>query len=117
MRIYISIPISGLDLATQRATASEIAEKIKALGHEAVNPFDTPEPPPGMSDREKYAYYMGEDIKRLLLCDAVYFHPEWINSKGCATERDIALRYGLKRFYIFSGIAPIDEISTATERP
>lgn len=45
MRIYISIPISGHDLATQRATASEIAEKIKALGHEPVNPFDTPDAP------------------------------------------------------------------------
>lgn len=52
MRIYISIPISNHDLATQRATANKIAEKIKALGHEPVNPFDTPEAPKGMSEKE-----------------------------------------------------------------
>lgn len=34
MKIYISIPISGKDLATQQATAAQIADKIRALGKE-----------------------------------------------------------------------------------
>lgn len=110
MRIYISIPITGHDLATQQALASQIAEKIRALGHEPVNPFDTPLAPPGMSEKERYAYYMGEDVKRLLMCDAAYFHPQWTKSKGCSTEHDIAIRYGLERFYMFSGMVLIDEI-------
>ena len=110
MRIYISIPISGHDLATQRATASEIAEKIITLGHQPVNPFDTPEAPPEMSERERYAYYMGEDIKRLLMCDGAYFHPHWTKSKGCSTEHDIAVKYKLERFYTLSDMVPIDEI-------
>lgn len=110
MKIYISIPITGHDLMTQTGKALEIAEKIKALGHEPVNPFDTPLAPPEMSDKEKYAYYMGEDIKHLLMCDAAYFHSEWTKSKGCSTEHDIAVRYGLERFYTLSGMMPIDEI-------
>lgn len=99
MRIYISIPISNHDLATQRATANEIAEKIRDLGHEPVNPFDTPEAPPEMSEREKYAYYMGEDIKRLLLCDAAYFCEGWHNSKGCLVESYIAETNGIRHYY------------------
>lgn len=110
MKIYISIPITGHDLATQRAKAAEIAEKIKALGHEPVNPFDTPEAPAEMSEREKYAYYMGEDVKRLLLCDGVYFHLEWPKSKGCNVEFTIALTYKLKIFLCFSDMMLIDEI-------
>ena len=44
---------------TQTGKALEIAEKIKALGHEPVNPFDTPLAPLEMSYKESYAYYMG----------------------------------------------------------
>lgn len=110
MKIYISIPITGHDLNTQTGKALEIAEKIKALGHEPVNPFDTPHPPFGTSPKEQYAYYMGEDIKRLLMCDAVYFHPKWTKSKGCSTEHDIAVRYDLERFYTLSDMVSIDEI-------
>lgn len=110
MKIYISIPITGLNLMTQKGIAQEIAEKIRALGHEPVNPFDTPIAPPEMSEKEKYAYYMGEDIRRLLMCDAVYFHPKWTKSKGCSTEHDIAVRYRLERFYTFSDMVSIDEI-------
>lgn len=115
MKIYISIPITGHDLNAQTGKALEIAEKIKALGHEPVNPFDTPLAPPEWSEQQKYAYYMGEDIKRLLMCDAVYFHPKWTKSKGCSTEHDIAVRYGLERFYTFSDIVPIDEILSHKE--
>lgn len=77
----------------------EIAEKIKTLGHEPVNPFDTPHPPFGTSPKEQYAYYMGEDIKRLLMCDAVYFCDGWMSSNGCNAEYQIARLYGLKTIY------------------
>lgn len=98
MKIYISIPITGHDLMTQTGKALEIAEKIKALGHEPVNPFDTPLAPPEMSDKEKYAYYMGEDIKRLLMCDAAYFCEGWRNSNGCCFEFEATRLYPIERF-------------------
>lgn len=110
MRIYISIPISNFDLSKQQAKAREIADKLRELGHEPVNPFDTPKAPQVLSEKEQYAYYMGEDIKRLLMCDAVYFHPKWTKSKGCGIEHDIAIRCRLERFYTFSDMMPIDEI-------
>lgn len=98
MKIYISIPISGHDLAAQRAKAKEIADKLRKLGHEPVNPFDTPEAPPDMSDKERYAYYMGEDIKRLLMCDAIVICEGWNKSKGCCLEFHAASIYGLIQY-------------------
>lgn len=90
MKIYISIPISGHDLAKQREKAEEIADKLRKLGHEPVNPFNTPEAPAEMNEKEKYAYYMGEDLKRLLTCDAVFMCKGWNLSRGCCTEEFVA---------------------------
>lgn len=104
MRIYISIPMSGRDLDTQRAVATEAAERIKSLGHEPVNPFDTPEAPPGMDDNTKYAYYMGEDVKRLLACDAIYMCSGWTESKGCMAELLVADIYNLKHYHRIESI-------------
>ncbi len=100
MKIYISIPISGCNIEKQCVTASEIAEKLRKLGHEPVNPFDTPQAPPDMSDKEKYAYYMGEDLKRLLTCDAVFMCKGWNLSRGCCTEEFVARMYGIKVCYL-----------------
>lgn len=108
MKIYISIPISNRDLATQKAKAEEIAGKLRNLGHEPVNPFDTPEAPQGLSEKEQYAYYMGEDLKRLLMCDAVYMCKHWYNSRGCLTEEFVAKTYGIKVYYCM----PMMEIGT-----
>lgn len=107
MKIYISIPISGHDLMTQTGVALEIAEKIKALGHEPVNPFDTPLAPLEMSEKEKYAYYMGEDIKRLLMCDAAYFCEGWRSSDGCLLEFNAAQIYGTTRYVNINDIPAI----------
>lgn len=115
MKIYISIPMTGHDLATQKAKAAEIAEKIKALGHEPVNPFDTPEPPAGLSEKERYAYYMGEDIKRLLMCDAILLYEGWRKSKGCNLEHETANAYGLLVFHNISAIPPCNSIAPEFE--
>lgn len=98
MKIYISIPITGRDFATQKAKATEIAEQIRALGHEPVNPFDTPAPLVPLSEREQYAYYMGEDIKRLLMCDAIFRCEGAFESRGCLLEAHAAYYCGLESF-------------------
>lgn len=98
MKIYISIPITGHAPEAQRAKAAAIADEIRNLGHEPVNPFDTPEAPAGLNEKERYAYYMGEDIKRLLLCDAILMCEGWRFSKGCKAEYEVAGCYDLARF-------------------
>lgn len=104
MRIYISIPISNCDLAAQKAKAKDVAKRLKALGHEPVNPFDTPEAPKGLSEKERYAYYMGEDIKKLLMCDAIFFCEGWYQSKGCRLEADVAIMYKLQEYGRFEDV-------------
>lgn len=104
MKIYISIPISNRDLAAQQAKAIYIAENLRELGHEPVNPFDTPEAPQLLSDKEKYAYYMGEDIKKLLMCDAIFFCEEWYQSKGCRLEANAAILNGLQEYGRFEDV-------------
>lgn len=104
MRIYISIPISGLPIEQQEAKAREIAKKLKELGHEPINPFDTPEAPIGLSDKEQYAYYIGEDIKRLLTCDSVYLCNGWSESRGCRLEAQTALIYDMKQYGRFEDV-------------
>lgn len=98
MRIYISIPISGQPIGRQRIKALEVAEQIRAIGHEPVNPFNTTEPQGDLSDKERYAYYMGEDVKLLLTCDAIFMCGGWENSAGCQAELSIAETYQLLRF-------------------
>ena len=98
MKIYISIPISRKSFYPQYAKATEIAEQIRALGHEPVNPFDTLEPPAGLTEKERYAHFMGEDVKRLLMSDAIFMCKDWGESKGCKAEFDIARVYGFKIF-------------------
>lgn len=105
MKIYISIPITGHDLATQRAKAEQVAAQIRALGHEPVNPFDTPAAPASLSKREQYAYYMGEDIKRLIMCDAMLTCPGWDESRGCRVEFSVATNYHL-HYYAHIGQIP-----------
>lgn len=97
MKIYISIPITGHDFDKQSATAKEIETLISDLGHTPVNPFNTPAPPSWMeNEQEQYAHYMGEDIKELLLCDAIYMVEGWADSKGCNLESAVAWIYDLK---------------------
>lgn len=99
MKIYISLPISGKNVMTQTGIALSVAEQIRDLGHEPVNPFEPPLAPPEWSERQKYAYYMGRDIEKLLLCDAVYFCEGWQESRGCRVESYIAETNGLKPYH------------------
>lgn len=99
MRVYISIPITNHDETQQRAHAHYLADRIRDLGHEAVNPFDAPAPPEYFNEGERYAYYMGHDIANLLQSDAVFFSFGWQLSKGCLLETRAAEIYGIKKYY------------------
>lgn len=95
MRVYISIPMSGQDLDVQRRKAQELADTMASMGHVPINPFDTPPPPPGLEPQEEYNWYMGEDIKRLLSCHAIFVCKGYRSSKGCTAELRVAKVYGL----------------------
>lgn len=99
MRIYISLPITGCDIEVQQSIAREHARYVASIGHEAVNPFEAETAPGHYDDREQYAHFMGRDIEKLLLADAVLFCPGWEKSRGCRLEREAAHIYGIPSFF------------------
>lgn len=96
-RYYVSLPISGYDLAERKQCAiraeKHIADRYpKPL--QVITPFTV------CPDSDKpYSYLMGKDIEALLECDAVFFCKGWQNSKGCMAEFAVARIYGKELFF------------------
>lgn len=89
MKIYVSLPITGHDLAEVKKRADIIKQFLSSDWNEVVTPFDI------CSDTDKtYSYYMGRDIEALLDCDAIFMANGWEGSKGCNLEHSAAVIYG-----------------------
>lgn len=95
MRIYISGPITGHDLAAVEQAFNAAEAKIMDRGHETINPFQMSKV---LGEGLPWETYMRCDIPRLTDCDAIYLLPGWIYSKGCNLEYDIARQMGLYLF-------------------
>jgi nucleoside 2-deoxyribosyltransferase len=101
MKIYISLPISDKDEATQRRHASKIESIIDSQGNEAVNPFDLYDELCEIhkhcrKPKPTYEEIMHEDIGALTDCDAIVLCEGWTMSKGCDMEYHHAKNLGLK---------------------
>lgn len=98
MNIYISIPITGHDIAKVRDKADKIKAALSRQGHRVFSPFDV------YADKNpSYEDYICYDLRAMMSCDAVYFCDGWEQSCGCNIEHDVAMRfkaYGKKDFRI-----------------
>jgi hypothetical protein len=90
MRIYIAGPMTGLP-ALNFPAFHEAAAKLRAEGHDVVNPAEINAGPAA-----EWAACMRADIRELMTCDAVYLLPSWERSKGAALESHIAMALGMK---------------------
>lgn len=88
MKIYISIPISGLDIQKVREKADLIKAKLSREGYEVVSPFDV-----YAGKNPTYEDHICYDLRAMLGCDAIYFCKGWNLSCGCNIEHDVALRF------------------------
>lgn len=96
MKLYISIPISGIPVLDAKHHAERIKARLEEHGHECVTPFDVcPDPD------KPYNYYMGRDIEAILAKDigGVVFGHGFHNSKGCRLEHAAAEIYGKRIVY------------------
>lgn len=91
-RIYVSLPISGYDLAERKQYARLVEMR---LVEEMPKPLQVITPFTVCPDSDKpYSYFMGKDIEALLECDTIYMCKGWQNSKGCMAEFEVAKIYG-----------------------
>lgn len=105
MKVYISGAISGLQTEEVKLKF-ETAERLLAeAGHEPVNPYK--EVP--YEEGKQWHEYMGDDVKLLLQCEAIYMLDDWINSRGAVLEHCIAQCEGFKIVYKEDGEVDFDE--------
>lgn len=92
-RIYISLPITGYDLAERREAARQQRERLLANGWVVVDPLNQQDSIPDEATWEEHMRY---DLKLLLTCDAIYMMAGWYNSRGCMTEYLVARDCGIE---------------------
>mgnify|MGYP000888072394 FL=1 len=94
MKIYVSGKISGTDLSHTRKRFSDVADKLRALGHEVVNPLCN-----GLSEATTWEEHIAKDIINLIDCEGIYMLQGWEDSQGARIEHAIAKEIGLKVIY------------------
>lgn len=97
MKIYISGKITGYPIDHAKCKFRESAFDLKIKGYETVNPFDLSVTEPSKTWKD----YMGDDLRGLLNCDAIFMQKDWGQSKGARIEYQVAKELGLK--IIFEG--------------
>lgn len=102
-KLYISIPITGQESTIKERYNQSINYIINndiLKYYEIITPFDVSEFDNGnIPNDHDYAWYMGEDIKILLRCDAIFMCPGWNKSKGCKCEYETARIYSKEIFF------------------
>lgn len=94
-KIYISIPITGLDYNRQREKADSIKMLLSKQGYEVINPFEI-----YVGANPTYGDYLGADVRAIIdHADEVFMCRGWKNSKGCQIERFVAETFGKKIKY------------------
>lgn len=95
LRIYISGKITGLDVKVAKEYFDSVEQYLSQLGHLPVNPMNIcPQNP-----EWQWQDYMAEDIRALLVCDAIVMLENWKDSKGARIEHAIAQELGIDIFY------------------
>lgn len=102
MKIYISLPMTGYTKTVKRRYDEAYKELIQRFGNDVnitgptnVDDFDDNGLDPN-SPNHTWAWHMGEDVKVLLECDAIYLCRGWFDSEGCRIERAIAVTHNIK---------------------
>lgn len=90
MRIYVSGPMSGVKDMNFPAF-NDAAAKLRALGHEVVNPAEL-----GEHDDWQWSDYLKRDIVELLKCEVILMLPNWADSRGASLEKYVAEKLGLR---------------------
>lgn len=108
MKVMISQPMQGLSEEEIQTQFEKIKQMIEGYGGTVVDVYfkedwDKADMP------NKPLYFLGETIKKMSECDAVYFADDWFRSRGCSILYYIALKYGLKT--LFKGSLELENLN------
>lgn len=81
MKVYISGKITDTTDYVERFAKAE--EMLLGKGYEVVNPVTANEHLP---EDTPWRVYMGESLKLLCDCDAIYLLKDWVCSRGASVE-------------------------------
>lgn len=94
MKIYISIPISGMDEQKQREHADLMKNALSRAGHEVITPFEV-----FAGKNATYEEHICYDLLALSRRDAIFMCDGWQFSKGCRIEHNFAIETGKHTMY------------------
>lgn len=107
MKVYISLPITGIDLETVRKCSEEAKAFLRSTGHEPVSPLDLH----NGNQECSYGEYMGKDIQTLIdECEAIYFADNWSLSDGCRLEFYCAKIYNKQMMFADGAVPGLHQI-------
>lgn len=107
MKLYISGPISGVEV-TASATFASTAAILSKHGYATINPFDVPAICPlgigdshgsdmeGLPNTHEFECWLRGDLAVMLYCDGLAMLPGWESSRGARLEHFVALQVGLR---------------------
>lgn len=88
MRVYISVPLTGLDDSAAREHAFLVRAALSRKGYSSVSPFEI-----HCGKDAQYADLLCYSLRTMLDCDAVCFCLGWEDSLSCNVEHDTAMRF------------------------
>lgn len=103
-KIYLAGPMSGLPDFNYPAFHAAAA-KLRALGHEVLNPAENPVPPCGT-----WQGYMRLALAQLVQCECIVLLPGWSDSRGALVERELAQTLGMDLSYFAEECEPLQAV-------
>lgn len=106
LRVFISVPMSGRSNEEVLKQIEDVKRDVlenHIYGDEEIMFVDNLEyEPKSLLEANPVIpnlLYLGQAVKKMGMCNAVVFAPGWDNARGCRIEFDVAIEYGLPRYF------------------
>jgi hypothetical protein len=111
IKVYISGPITGYDLAERQAAFALAEDTINSMpGYKAVNPMRN-----GLPADASRPEHMRADLRLLLDCQSITFLPGWQDSPGCLFEHYVASVTGLGMEFLLDDFPRVHSSANSKE--
>lgn len=101
MKAMIVQPMAGKTEQEIMDARNRAKEQLEDIGYEVVNTLFDIDEDWAMATGTVHipVLYLGESLKAMSQCHAVYFCKGWETTRGCMVEHEAAMLYGLHKFY------------------